>query len=378
MYPLTYHTNRLLTQTSKLFASLLFWLVVVAPLAAMPPEACQDALTLPLDHSIADYVPAQGQKHYAVEVERSGFLVIEARGSGPAALAVRFLGRDCTSTASNLPVPTIHGRHLHRVRSAGTYFVEVAAGDFGDGYRLDAWWVDDDPDHRLPSKEEMDEVDEFAGCLPTKEEMDEVDEFAGCLPTKEEMDEVDEFAGCLPTKEEMDEVDEFAGWLPTKEEMDEVDEFAGCLPTKEEMDEVDELADSGSTWQEIGGHGLLEIVRVRGGLDTRFHSLCPWSQRPGLLATFTCAPQLRLAVSGMVMLRPPADDGIRLIGLTLETAGYLAAGAVDDPVATALVFDAEGRLTDELDDDSAWLEAGEYFVEVASGAGQIHIYAELD
>ena len=330
MSPLTSHTNRPLVQKSKLLAPLVLWLVVVAPLAAAPPEACQDALTLPLDHSIAGYVPAHGQTHYTVDIERPGFLIIEAHGSGPASPAVRFLGRDCTTTGSNLPVPTIHGRHIHRVRGAGTYFVEVAASDLGLGYRLDAWWIDDDPDHRLPTKEEMDEVDEVDGCLPTKEEMDEVDE------------------------------------------------LAGCLPTKEEMDEVDELAGTGSSWQKIAGHGLLEIARGRGGLDTRFHFLCPWSRRPDLLATFTCAPRLRLAAGDTVTVTPPAADGIRLIGLNIAPAGYLAAEAVNDPMATVIIFDAAGRLAGELRSDRAWLEAGDYFLEVASETSQIRVYAELD
>ncbi len=372
MYALTAHTNHPLAQKPKLFASLAFWLVVVAPLQAAPAAACQDASTLPLDHPIAGYVTAQEAERYAIEVERSGFLVIEARGSGPMQPIVRFLGPDCTSTVSNLPIPAIRGRHLHRVKDPGTYFVEITAADPDGSYLLHAWWAEDS----LPTKEEMAEADELVGCLPAKEEMAEADEFVGCLSTKEEMAEADELAGCLPTKEEMAEADEFAGCLPTKEEMAEADEFAGCLPTKEEMAEADELADS--SWQEIAGHGLLEVARSPRGLVTRFHSLCPWARRPGLLMTFTCAPRLRLTTTGMVTVRPPVSAGPRLISVTLASAGSLAIEAFGDPSATTIVFDAEGRPAGELTDDSAWLKAGDYFLEVASGAGPIHIYAELD
>lgn len=137
-------------------SSLLFLALVplVAPLSATP---CDNALPLPLDQSIHGYGPSL----YALEIVSPGLLVIEAPGS-----AVRFLGRGCRKLSSNLPLPAIAGRHVHRVVVPGTYFAEVAAKD--DVFRLAAWHVrspgigllkdgEDDDGPREP----MDEWDEL-------------------------------------------------------------------------------------------------------------------------------------------------------------------------------------------------------------------------
>ena len=372
MYPSTPRTPRILTQKSKMLGFLVLWLVVSIPLHAGPSKTCEDALTLPLTHSVAGYATAKTPQRYVIEVERSGLLAIEARGTAPDPLTVRFLGRDCTDTVSNLPIATIHGRHLHRVKGPDKYFVEIAAGNLARNYEIDAWWVEDSSD--LPTKEEMAESDEIGG-LPNKEEMAESDEFGG-LPNKEEMAESDEFGG-LPNKEEMAESDEFGG-LPNKEEMAESDEFGG-LPNKEEMAESDEFDGSLPAWQEIAGHGLLEIGRAPGGLvETRFHSLCPWTRRPGLLATFTCAPRLRLNTSNMVTVEPLASAGSQLIGVTLASSGRLAIEAVDDPSGSTVAFDAEGRFIGDMSGNVAWFEAGDYFFETSAGSSPIRIYAEID
>ncbi len=344
MHPFTARTNHRPIHKPTALGMLALWSVVAMQLQATPSSACEEALVLPLEHSIAGYVAAQRPERYAIDVERSGFLIIEARGTGPIPLTVRFLGRDCSITASNLPVPIIQGRHLHRVKDPGTYFVEIESADLGENYQLYAWWVEDSTGHDLPNKEEMAEADELVGCLPNKEEMAEADELVGCLPNKEEMAEADELVGCLPNKEEMAEAEELVG----------------------------------RRWQEIAGHGLVEIAPAPRGLVTRFHSLCPWARRPGLLRTLTCAPRLRLDATGMVTVTPPAGDGTRLIGVTLGSAGSLAIEAVGDPSATTVVFNAEGGPAGELSDHAAWLEAGDYVFETTAGDGPIRIYAELD
>ncbi len=318
--------------------------LILAPGTTAAAASCDQALPLPLGHSIPGHLLDGGAELYSIEIEDPGFLVVEAHGER-SPLPVRFLGRACQDTPSNLPLPAINGRHMHEV-GPGTYFVEIAADNGGGGsYRLDAWLAD-------PGRRFMAAVGERADCVPAKEEMDETDEFtsddASSFPAKEEMDETDEFGGCMATKEEMDETDELVGGDP-------------------------------STWYEIAGHGLLEIVRVRWRLKTRFHSLCPWPRRPGLLATFTCAPRLRLARRETVTVRPPTSEARWRIGVSLGSAGSLAIETIDDPSATVAVFDAQGHFTGELTGDSATrLEAGHYFIAATGDGRPVRFYTDLD
>ncbi len=395
MHASFFETSRMTRRLLRAALSICLF-TALAPANAATPSKCREALSLPLEHSIAGHAPAWKSELYAVDVMEAGFLVIEANGieAEPMPLKIRFLGKDCRSTASNLAVQAIRGRHIHQVES-GTYYVEIASGSHrGVGYRLDAWLIDK-PSHREPmdesdeitrcdppTREPMDESDEIAQCdPPTREPMDESDEFTQCAPpTREPMDESDEITRCdPPTREPMDESDEITRCdPPTREPMDESDEITRCdPPTREPMDESDEFTGGGSVWQEIAGHGLLEITRSPRGLETRFHSLCPWIRRHDLLATYTCAPRLRLAVSGMLTVTAPAGVGSRLIGVTLASNGRLAIEAVDNPSATTVVFDARGRRAGELNDDAVWLEAGDYFLETAAD-GPIRIYAQLD
>ena len=303
-------------------------LVCLAPApvnANATPADCRTAAFLSLQKSTPGYVSPGDSVIHAVEIETPGILVVEARGtdSPPISPAVRFLGSHCPATAGGWPVPATRSRHVHRV-APGTALVEIAAGERGGGYRVDAWLAGEAV---LPTKEEMDESDELGDrCLPTKEEMDESDELGGGFP---------------PTKEEMDESDELGG---------------GCLPTKEEMDESDEVIDD---------------------LPALYHALCPWGRRPDLLATFTCAPRIRLAARDAVAVTVPAAGDRRLIGVTLASAGHLGVETDDDP--PALVFAADGSLVVELEGDEAiWLEAGDHFVETVAGDGPIWLYADLD
>lgn len=147
---------------TRTIPAFLMFLLLATPLAAAP---CDDALPLPLDRSLH----GSGTTRYVVTVTAPGLLLVEAHGGG--APEVRFLGADCEPRSSNLPLTTMHGRHVHRVTAPGAHYLEIVAED-GSLYRLDAWHVpgraalltkDGDPpdDDGGGPREPMDEWDEL-------------------------------------------------------------------------------------------------------------------------------------------------------------------------------------------------------------------------
>ncbi|MCP4655722.1 MAG: hypothetical protein GY856_09915 [bacterium] len=329
-----------------LLLSLMSWLVGspklnAAALNAVAPENCLEALPLPLDHSIHGYATAWEPVRYAIDVQVPCILVTEAHGIGspPVSAAVRFLDRSCRPQATNLPLPAIRGRHVHRVSMPGTYYVEIVAGvadDLADGsFRLDAWLV---PDPGLA-----------AGVLKN----DGGDGGDGGDGNEE------------PPREPMDEWDE----------QPEIED-GGRTGTR-----AFPKASRPVAWQEIAGHGVVELVETPGGRETRFHPWCPWPERPGLLRTFTCAPQLRVDESRTLTVHPLLPETTELVGLTLATAGRIALGAAGESDGSAALFDAQGRLIAELvNGEPSELAAGRYFlqVETSTDADAIRLDAEFD
>ncbi len=317
--------------------------------AAAPPAPCDKALPLPLDTSIDGYVPAEQPVHYAVDVTATGFLLVEARTNWPAASPdVSLRDSACRSRSSNLPVAPIQGRHVHRVEP-GTYFVEVAANNVsGASFRVDAWLI---PDRGLRRDLLKDD--------PPEEPMGESDEAQNEAPECDNMEE--RFAAKDdPPEEPMGESDEMQS------------EDSECL--------IEEALRS-TSWQEIAGHGLLELARTDKGHTVRVHPWCPWPERPGLLSTTTCARQIHLDESGEVTVRPVFVGSSELVGMTTAAAGWLSFDVPGGFAAAAAVFDARGQLVTELvAGEPVWLDAGGYFlrVETSADAEALRIVAELD
>lgn len=108
---------------------------------------------------------------------------------------------------------------------------------------------------------------------------------------------------------------------------------------------------------------------------------CPWPERPGLLGTFTCAPQLRVDESRTLTVHPLFPETTELVGLTLAAAGRIALETTGDSGGSAALFDAQGRLIAELvNGDPIQLAAGRYYlqVEIPAGGDAIRLDAELD
>ncbi len=323
-----------------LLLSLVTWLAGSPPLDAASPESCREALPLPLDHSIHGYATGREPARYAVEVTVPSLLVTEAHGTGspPVSPAVGLLDRACRPQATNLPLPMIRGRHVHRVDMPGTYFVEVATVDLANGadladggFRLDAWLVP------APGA--------AAGVLKDGGDGGDGNED----PPREPMDEWDESLG---------------GGIG--------EPIAATTAYKTPREP--------SAWREIAGHGVVELVETPGGRETRVHPWCPWAERPGLLRTFTCAPQLRLDESGTLVVHPLFPEISELVGLRLATAGRIALEVPGESGGSAALFDARGRLIAELvNGEPIELAAGRYYLQVETSAGDaMRLDAELD
>lgn len=247
------------------FLTFVFALVPLA--GAAPPEPvdgdfCGHTLPLPLDRSVLGHALAGEPAGYAVEVPEPGLLLVEAHGtSTPSSPSVRLLDPACRIRSSNLSLPAIRGRHLHRISTPGTYFVEVAAaGVSGGSFRIDAWLVarEDEP----PAVLAKDGEDPMEG-------------------------------------------------IP-EEPMDEWDELRVDRPGAEQ-----------ATWREIPGHGVLELLPAD-DRRVRFYTWCPWATRPGLLATFTCGPRLLIDETGRMEVSSPVYGTGGFIAVTLASHGWVA------------------------------------------------------
>lgn len=301
----------------RLLAGIGAWLFTL-PLSASSP--CDHAVALPLDRGISSPVAAGSEPSiYALEIGRPGLLIVEARGEEPLSgtPGIRLLGPACRPLGEGLGLAPYPGRRVHRIPREGIYHVEVLGSAPGERVRLNAWQAQEPP------------LEPLRPSLAS----------AGSAGGGDQE----------PPREPIDEWDESTAG----------DDATNPSQTRR-RDPPGE-----SRWQEIAGLGVLEVVPSSRGAVLRFHSWCPWLQRPGLLRTFTCARPLSLQPGAAVRIEPLLAGGPELVALTLSAGGRLRARRSDGEAASLLLFDAFGRSLDRASADAGVaLGPGRYFLEV--------------
>lgn len=134
--------NRIIRQftlRTLLFTCCLFFSVALTPPSGAQ-SSCDEALPLPLDHSIHGHVPERGPGIYRLEVPHRGWLTVEAHDLGPkpGPVNVTLLDGDCQAlaAASERRMPSRASEAVDH----GDYYLEVRADEPLDaGIQLYAW-----------------------------------------------------------------------------------------------------------------------------------------------------------------------------------------------------------------------------------------------